>query len=86
MVQSWYGGWNIWVYTESAWESHIVLLYEWLQNYFETKEPIRREWCTIAKKLEQQISSANHNASCCPVTDVLFVKRLEYKETTCWKH
>ena len=49
MVQSWYDGWNIWVYTESAWESHIVLLYEWLQN-FERKEPIRREWCKIPQK------------------------------------
>ena len=50
MVQSWYSGWNIWVYTESAWESHIVLLYEWLQNYFETKEPIGRERCKILQK------------------------------------
>ena len=47
---SWYGGWNIWVYTEYAWESHIVLLYEWLQNYFETKEPIGRGWCKILQK------------------------------------
>ena len=50
MVQPWYGGWNIWVYNESAWESHIVLLYEWLQNYFKTKEPIGP-----SKKREQQI-------------------------------
>ena len=50
MVQSWYGGWNIWVYTESAWESHIVLLYEWLQNYFKTKEPVGREWCKLLQK------------------------------------
>ena len=50
MVQSWYGGWNIWVYIESAWESHIVLLYEWLQNYFKTKEPVRREWSKILQK------------------------------------
>ena len=28
--------------TESAWEPHIVLLLEQLQN-FETKEPVRRE-------------------------------------------
>ena len=46
--QSWYGG-----YTKSAWEPHIVLLYEWLQN-FETKEPTRREWCKLLKKWEQQ--------------------------------
>ena len=39
--------WLKWVYTESAWESHIVLLYEWLQNYFKTKEPIGRERCKI---------------------------------------
>ena len=58
MVQSWYGGWNIWVYTESAWESHIVLLYEWLQNYFETKEPIGREWCKIFQKARTADPSA----------------------------
>ena len=58
MVQSWYGGWNIWVYTESAWESHIVLLYEWLQNYFETKEPIGREWCKILQKARTANPSA----------------------------
>ena len=59
MVQSWYGGWNIWLYFESAWESHIVLLYEWLQNYFETKEPIGREWCKILQKAR----TANPSAS-----------------------
>ena len=58
MVQSWNGGWNIWVYTESAWESHIVLLYEWLQNYFETKEPIGREWCKILQKARTANPSA----------------------------
>ena len=58
MVQSWYGGWNIWVYTESAWESHIVLLYEWLQNYFKTKEPIRREWCKVLQKARTANPSA----------------------------
>ena len=58
MVQSWYGGWNIWVYIESAWESHIVLLYEWLQNYFETKEPIVREWCKILQKARTANPSA----------------------------
>ena len=58
MVQSWYGGWNIWVYIESAWESHIVLLYEWLQNYFETKEPIGREWCKILQKVKTANPSA----------------------------
>ena len=41
------------IYTKSAWEPHIVLLYEWLQN-FETKEPTRREWCKLLKKWEQQ--------------------------------
>ena len=55
MVQSWYGGWNIWVYTESVWESHSVLLYEWLQNYFKTKEPIGRSDVRSSKKREQQI-------------------------------
>ena len=59
MVQSWYGGWNIWVYIESAWESHIVLLYEWLQTYFETKEPIGREWC----KILQKATTANPSAT-----------------------
>ena len=34
-------------------------------------------------KSENSKSVGNHNASCCPVTDVVFVKRLEYKETTC---
>ena len=58
MVQSWYGGWNIWVYTESAWESHTVLLYEWLQNYFKTKEPIGREWCKILQKARTTNPSA----------------------------
>ena len=58
MVQSWYGGWNIWVYTESAWESHIVLLYEWLQNYFKTKEPVGREWCKILQKARTANPSA----------------------------
>ena len=58
MVQSWYGGWNIWIYIESAWESHIVLLYEWLQNYFETKEPIGREWCRILQKARTAYPSA----------------------------
>ena len=58
MVQSWYGGWNIWVYTESAWESHIVLLYEWLQNYFKTKEPVGRELCTILQKVRTANLSA----------------------------
>ena len=66
MVQFWYGGWNIWVYTESAWESHIVLLYEWLQNYFETKEPIGREWCKILQKARTANPSATTmHASCC---------------------
>ena len=50
MAHSWYDGWNIRVYTESACESHNVLLYEWLQNYFETKEPIGREWCKTPPK------------------------------------
>ena len=27
-----------------------MLLYEWLQNYFETKEPTGREWCKILQK------------------------------------
>ena len=58
MVQSWYDGWNIWVYTESAWEPHIVLLYEWLQNYFKTKEPIGREWCKILQKARTANPSA----------------------------
>ena len=58
MVQSWYGEWNIWVYIESAWESHIVLLYEWLQNYFKTKEPIRKEWCKILQKARTANPSA----------------------------
>ena len=58
MVQSWYGGWNIWVYIESAWEAHIVLLYEWQQNYFETKEPIGREWCKILQKARTAKPSA----------------------------
>ena len=62
MVQSWNGGWNIWVYTKSAWESHIVLLYEWLQNYFKTKEPVRREWCTILQKAR----TANPSATTMP--------------------
>ena len=60
------------IYTESAWEPHIVLLYERLQNYFKTKEPVRS-----SKKRENSKSVSNHNASCCPVTDVFFVKRLE---------
>ena len=34
-------------------------------------------------KSENSKSVSNHNASCCPVTDVLFVKKLEYKKTTC---
>ena len=58
MVQSWYGGWNIWVYTESAWESHIVLLYEWLQNYFKTKESVGRKWCKILQKVRTANPSA----------------------------
>ena len=62
MVQSWNGGWNIWVYTESAWESHIVLLYEWLQNYFKTKEPVGREWCKILQKAR----TANPSATTMP--------------------
>ena len=62
MVQSWNGGWNIWVYTESAWESHIVLLYERLQNYFKTKEPVGREWCTIL----QTARTANPSATTMP--------------------
>ena len=33
-------------------------------------------------KSENSKSVSNHNASCCPMTDVLFVKRLEYKKTT----
>ena len=36
-----------------------------------------------SSKSENSKSVSNHNASCCPVTDVLFVKRLEYKKTTC---
>ena len=58
MAQSWYGGWNIWVYTESAWELHIVLPYEWLQNYFKTKEHVGREWCKILQKARTANSSA----------------------------
>ena len=58
MVQSWYGGWNRWVYIESTWESQVVLLYEWLQNYFETKEPIGREWCKILQKARTAHPSA----------------------------
>ena len=58
MVQSWYGGWTIWVYIESAWESHIVLFYEWPQNYFETKEPIGREWYKILQKARTANPSA----------------------------
>ena len=58
MVQSWYGGWNRWVYIESTWESQVVLLYEWLQNYFETKEPIGREWCKILQKARTANPSA----------------------------
>ena len=60
MVQSWYGGWNIWVYIESPWESHIVLLYQWLQNYFQTKEPIGREW---SFQILQKARTANPSAT-----------------------
>ena len=84
MVRSWNGGWNIWVYTESAWESHIVLLYEWLQNYFETKEPIGRKWCTILQKVRTANPSATTMLAVAQWQ--MFVKRLEHKETTCWKH
>ena len=56
-----------------AWEWHIVLLYEWLQNYLETKEPIGREWCKILQKSENIQSISIHNANCCPLTDVVFV-------------
>ena len=49
MVQFWYGGWNIGVYTESAWESDIVRLYEWLQNFEEGSD------VSSSKKREQQI-------------------------------
>ena len=59
MVQSWYGGWNRWVYIESAWESQVVLLYKWLQNYFKIKEPIGREWCKILQKARTANPSAN---------------------------
>ena len=58
MVQSWYGRWNISVYTKSAWESHIVLLYEWLQNYFKTKESGGRKWCKILQKVRTANPSA----------------------------
>ena len=39
-----------------------MLLYEWLQNYFETKEPIGREWCKILKKAR----TANLSATTMP--------------------
>ena len=58
MVQSWYDGWNIRVYAESAWKSHIVLLYEWQQNYLKKKEPIGREWCKILQKARTANPSA----------------------------
>jgi len=72
MVQSWYGGWNIWVYTESVWESHIVLLYEWLQNYFKTKEPVGKEWC----KILQNARTANPSAT----------TMLAVAQSCLWKH
>ena len=48
---------SIYISTDSAWESHIVPLYEWLQN-FETKEPTRREWCKLLKKARTANPSA----------------------------
>ena len=78
MVQSRYSGWNRWVYTESAWESHIVLLYEWLQNYFETKERIGREWCKIPPKARTANPSATTMLAVAQCQ--MFVKRHEYKE------
>ena len=77
MVQSWYGGWNIWVYTKSAWESHIVLLYEWLQNYFETKEPIIREWCKILQKARTANPSATTMLAVAQWLMSFFVKRVQ---------
>ena len=68
--------WNKYmIYIESAWEPHIVLLYERLQN-FETKDPSEGSDVSSSKKREQQIRQ-QHNASCCPVTDDFSVKRLE---------
>ena len=74
MVQSWYGGWNIWVYTESAWESHIVLLYEWLQNYFKTKEPVGREWCKILQKARTAKPSALLPSDRCLVCEKTWIQ------------
>ena len=48
MVQSWYGAWNIWVYTESAWESNIVLLYEWQQ--IRQQPQCHSERCLVCEK------------------------------------
>ena len=85
MVQSWSGGWNIWVYTESAWESHIVLFYERLQN-FETKEPIRREWCKLLKKVRTVNPSATTMLAF-PQWQMSFLwKDSNHKETTRWKN
>ena len=44
------------------------------------KNPSEGSDVRSSKKRENSKSVSNHNASCCPVTDVLFVKRLEYKK------
>ena len=55
MAQSWYGGWNIWVYTESAWESHIVLLYNDCRINLKQNNPSEGSDVRSSKKREQQI-------------------------------
>ena len=75
MVQSWNGGWNIWVYIESAWKSHIVLLYEWLQNYLKQKNPSEGSDVSSSKKWEQQICQQPQPLAQWQVS--FFVKRLK---------
>ena len=73
------------IYTESAWELHIVQLWERLQN-FETKEPISREWCKLLKKARTENPSATTMLAVAQWQMSFLWKDLNHKETTCWKH
>ena len=53
-----------------------MLLYEWLQN-FETKEPIRREWCKLLKKARTAYPSATTTLAVAQWQMSFSVKRLE---------
>ena len=79
--------WHLLPGTESAWEFHMVLqeLYERLQNFW-TKEPIRKGWCKLLKKIRTAYPSTTRLLAVTQWQMSFLRKDSNHKETACWKN